>query len=293
MLPVVRGIPAAARQIVAYSFILTGITLALLPVSTLTWGYAVVAGVLGLAFIVAGDPAARRPDAGAGDQALHVLQPVPRDPVRGHCRRHRRPLRLTPGAAHAPRSARSCWSGCWLSPRSRSSPPSRRTVTAPRARHPKPVKTSTAGVATRGLAGTRLRPPAPARPGPGAARRLAGQGRHRELLGVVVHPVPQGVPAVPCRPRRSTGTRGCRSSASRSRTCPATPARFARGRSTRTGRSPRAATAIRSARPTGCARSPRPSSSTGRARSPARYFGAPQGDQFDREVHKIIATKPA
>jgi protoheme IX farnesyltransferase len=65
MLPVVRGIPAAARQIVAYSFILTAITLALLPVSTLTWGYGVVAGVLGLAFIVQairlhGDPTPQR-----------------------------------------------------------------------------------------------------------------------------------------------------------------------------------------------------------------------------------------
>jgi protoheme IX farnesyltransferase len=65
MLPVVRGIPAAARQIVAYSFILTVITLTLVPVSTLTWGYAVVAGVLGLAFIVQairlqGDPTPQR-----------------------------------------------------------------------------------------------------------------------------------------------------------------------------------------------------------------------------------------
>jgi cytochrome c biogenesis protein CcmG/thiol:disulfide interchange protein DsbE len=25
----------------------------------------------------------------------------------------------------------------------------------------------------------------------------------------------------------------------------------------------------------------------------ARYFGAPQGDQFDRQVHKIIVSKPA
>jgi hypothetical protein len=25
----------------------------------------------------------------------------------------------------------------------------------------------------------------------------------------------------------------------------------------------------------------------------ARYFGAPQGEQFDRQVHKIIASKPA
>ncbi len=65
MLPVVRGIPAAANQIVAYSFVLTVITLLLVPVSTLTWGYAVVAGVLGVAFIVQairlhGDPTPQR-----------------------------------------------------------------------------------------------------------------------------------------------------------------------------------------------------------------------------------------
>jgi protoheme IX farnesyltransferase len=52
MLPVVKGIPAAARQIVAYAFILTGITLALLPVSSLGWGYAAAATVLGVMFIV-------------------------------------------------------------------------------------------------------------------------------------------------------------------------------------------------------------------------------------------------
>jgi heme o synthase len=52
MLPVVRGIPAAARQIVAYSFIVTAVSLALLPVSDLSWAYAAAATVLGLLFIV-------------------------------------------------------------------------------------------------------------------------------------------------------------------------------------------------------------------------------------------------
>jgi protoheme IX farnesyltransferase len=52
MLPVVKGIPAAARQITAYSFILTGISIALAAVSTLRWGYVAAASVLGLLFIV-------------------------------------------------------------------------------------------------------------------------------------------------------------------------------------------------------------------------------------------------
>jgi protoheme IX farnesyltransferase len=52
MLPVVRGIPAAARQILAYSFIVTAVSLLLAADSNLTWGYVAAAGVLGLAFIV-------------------------------------------------------------------------------------------------------------------------------------------------------------------------------------------------------------------------------------------------
>ncbi len=65
MLPVVAGIPAAARQIVVYSFVVTGVSLALVPVSTLSWGYASAATVLGLMFIVQairlhGDPTPQR-----------------------------------------------------------------------------------------------------------------------------------------------------------------------------------------------------------------------------------------
>jgi protoheme IX farnesyltransferase len=52
MLPVVRGIPAAARQIVAYSFIVTAVSLLLVPVSSLGWGYIAAATILGLMFIV-------------------------------------------------------------------------------------------------------------------------------------------------------------------------------------------------------------------------------------------------
>ena len=52
MLPVARGIPAAARQITAYSFVVTAVSLVLVPVSSLSWGYAAAAAVLGTMFIV-------------------------------------------------------------------------------------------------------------------------------------------------------------------------------------------------------------------------------------------------
>ncbi len=52
MLPVVKGIPAAARQILLYSFVVTAVTIALVPVSTLSWGYLAAAVVLGVMFIV-------------------------------------------------------------------------------------------------------------------------------------------------------------------------------------------------------------------------------------------------
>jgi heme o synthase len=64
MLPVVKGIPAAARQITAYSFILTGISIALAAVSTLSWGYIAAASVLGLLFIVQAIQLQRDPSPG-------------------------------------------------------------------------------------------------------------------------------------------------------------------------------------------------------------------------------------
>jgi protoheme IX farnesyltransferase len=65
MLPVVRGIPAAAKQIAAYSVIVLVVSLLLVPVSTLSWGYAVAATLLGVAFVVQafrllGDPTPQR-----------------------------------------------------------------------------------------------------------------------------------------------------------------------------------------------------------------------------------------
>jgi len=65
MLPVVRGIPAAAKQIAAYSVIVLATSLLLVPVSTLSWGYAAAAAVLGIAFVVQafrllGDPTPER-----------------------------------------------------------------------------------------------------------------------------------------------------------------------------------------------------------------------------------------
>jgi heme o synthase len=52
MLPVVRGIPAAARQIVAYSVVVLATSIVLGLVSTLSWGYVVAAAVLGGLFVV-------------------------------------------------------------------------------------------------------------------------------------------------------------------------------------------------------------------------------------------------
>jgi heme o synthase len=65
MLPVVRGIPAAAKQIAVYSVIVLATSLVLVPVSTLSWGYAVAAALLGIAFVVQafrllGDPSPQR-----------------------------------------------------------------------------------------------------------------------------------------------------------------------------------------------------------------------------------------
>jgi protoheme IX farnesyltransferase len=52
MLPVVRGIPVAARQIVVYAIVVLATSLLLGAVSTLSWGYVVAAVVLGGLFVV-------------------------------------------------------------------------------------------------------------------------------------------------------------------------------------------------------------------------------------------------
>ena len=73
MLPVVRGIPAAARQIVVVLVHRRrGRRCCCVPVSTLSWGYAAAATVLGVDVHRAGDPPPRRPHPAAGDQALHA-----------------------------------------------------------------------------------------------------------------------------------------------------------------------------------------------------------------------------
>jgi protoheme IX farnesyltransferase len=51
MLPVVRGIPVAARQIVVYAVVVLATSLLLGVVSTLSWGYLVAAAVLGALFV--------------------------------------------------------------------------------------------------------------------------------------------------------------------------------------------------------------------------------------------------
>jgi len=51
MLPVVKGTAAASRQIFAYVVVVAATSLLLVPVSTLSWGYAISAAVLGAAFV--------------------------------------------------------------------------------------------------------------------------------------------------------------------------------------------------------------------------------------------------
>jgi protoheme IX farnesyltransferase len=51
MLPVVRGIPAAARQIVVYAVVVLATSLVLGLVSTLSWGYLAAAAALGALFV--------------------------------------------------------------------------------------------------------------------------------------------------------------------------------------------------------------------------------------------------
>ncbi len=52
MLPVVRGAQAAARQIVVYSVVVVGITLALVAVAQMGWIYLAAAVILGVLFVV-------------------------------------------------------------------------------------------------------------------------------------------------------------------------------------------------------------------------------------------------
>ena len=103
MLPVAKGIPAAVRQIVVYSFVVVATTF-VLPFTTDDVGavYVVTAAVLGVLFIAPGDPAGARHHAGAGHTVVHLLEHVPRAPLRRRCRRHPPPHRLTTPPALPP-----------------------------------------------------------------------------------------------------------------------------------------------------------------------------------------------
>lgn len=65
MLPVVAGVPAAARQILVYSIVLVAVTLALYPVASMGLVYLVTATVLGALFIWHAVRLVREPDTAA------------------------------------------------------------------------------------------------------------------------------------------------------------------------------------------------------------------------------------
>lgn len=62
MLPVVKGLRAATRQIVVYSVIVVAVSFALLPTSSVGWIYGVSAGLLGAFFLWKSVELARDPD---------------------------------------------------------------------------------------------------------------------------------------------------------------------------------------------------------------------------------------
>ena len=111
MLPVVKGLKVAARQILVYSFVVVATTLVLIPVASMGAIYIVSAAVLGLRVHRAGHRARPRSHAGARDEAVHVLEPLPRAALRGHCRRRPRPRRLRrrPRHRHPAGQRRARW----------------------------------------------------------------------------------------------------------------------------------------------------------------------------------------
>ena len=96
MLPVVKGERVAIHNIVAYSVIVFATSMVLPLVSDVGAIYIVVAVALGAAFVLQAVRLAREHQPREGDQVLHVLEHLPRCPVRSRCRRHPRPQHLTP-----------------------------------------------------------------------------------------------------------------------------------------------------------------------------------------------------
>ena len=201
MLPVAKGIPAAVRQIVVYSFVVVAITF-VLPFVTDDVGavYVVTAAVLGVLFIGQAIRLARDTTPGAGHTVVHLLEHVPRAPLRRRCRRHPPPLRLTPRAVDAPgpsRRARWILAGIavvvvlvvgvvtWVGRgglRRRWLVVDGRTAEGPR-RRPR-VGDVAPDFTLKTLDGKTV-----------SLSDYRGQAGGAELLGVVVQPVPRGVPA--------------------------------------------------------------------------------------------------
>ena len=119
MLPVAKGIPTAVRQIVVYSFVVVAVTFTL-PLVTDEVGVGLRRDRGGARRAVhrAGDSPGARHHAGAGHTVVHLLEHLPRAPLRRRCRRHPPPLRLTiplrvgragPGGSSPASRWRSCW----------------------------------------------------------------------------------------------------------------------------------------------------------------------------------------
>ena len=279
-IPMLPGGPRArrrGRQILAYSVVVTAVSRAPARVD------AQVGADLrrrrrcsALAFIwSAGDPPARRPDTRAGHAPVHVLEHVPRAPVRRRCRRHPHPLRLTRPAHAAPPSGtlvlgRGRWSSPCIAVSVVADDAGATTTTRATARTT--VERDGSRHAPRDARARRSRCPTL----DGGCCRLAdarGHAARRQLLGVVVHPVPQGVPA----PRRRRDRQSGRRARDRRDHVPRHPVRRAAASPSEQRRRLAARLRRRPARrpaPTACARSRRRSSSTATGTISARIYGA-------------------
>ena len=146
-----------------------------------------------------GDPLGARHHAGAGHTVVHLLEHVPRAPLRRRCRRHPPPLRLTLSPAVAPgpldpgrhrgrRRARGRRGITWAVVAGSDDDGSSSAVVPDGVvtGGPREVGDVAPDFTLKTFDGKSVQPV-----------RLRGQAGGAQLLGLVLHPVPQGVPAVP------------------------------------------------------------------------------------------------